>query len=131
LCDFCNNIVDAVWRKIGAGQRFRTPDLYRGKDYFIEEKSPDRLRIIPQGVSLSKSAFTATIHFLRLNQHDMDSPCEIRSSNDKATAGPLCLAARIENNGVRCINYILPIFQKNAVVGINPVRPNTTWLLRW
>lgn len=131
LCDFCKNIVDDLWRNIAVGQMFKTPDLYIGKDFKIEEKNPDLLRILPQRVLLSKSAFTATIHFLRLNQHDKDSPCEIRSSNDKATAGPLCLAARNENEGVRCINYILPILQKNVVVGINPVRPNTTWLLRW
>jgi hypothetical protein len=131
LCDFCCKATDAVWRNIAVGHRYRTPDLYKGKDFTIEEKTQERLMISPQKVSVSKSAIAATIHYLRSNQHDMDSPCEIRSSNDKATAGPLCCAAREENDGVRCINYVLPILQENAVVGINPARPNTTWLLKW
>lgn len=131
MCDFCSKITDAAWRNIAVGQRYRTPDLYRGIDFTIEEKTQERLIISPQKVSISKLAFAATIHYLRLHQHDMDSPCEIRSSNDKATAGPLCLAARAENDGVRCVNYVLPILQKNAVVGVDPIRPNTTWLLKW
>lgn len=131
MCDFCRKTTDAVWRNIAVGQRYRTPDLYMGKDFTIEEKAKEKLRISPQNASVSKSAMEATIHFLRSNQHDMDSPCEVRSSNNRTTAGPLCCAARSENNDVRCVNYILPILQKNAVVGINPVRPNTTWLLKW
>lgn len=131
MCDFCCKISDAAWRNIAVGHTYRTPDLYKGKDFTIEEKTQERLIISPQKVSVSKSAFAATIHYLRSHQHDMDSPCEIRSSNNKATAGPLCLAARTENDGVRCINYVLPILQRNVVVGINPLKPNTTWLLKW
>lgn len=131
MCDFCIKTTDAVWRSITVGQRYRTPDLYKGKDFSIEQKGHERLKISPQAVSVSKSAIEATIHYLRSHQHDMDSPCEIRSSNDKTTAGPLCCIAREENDGVRCINYILPILQKNAIAGINPVRPNSTWLLKW
>jgi len=131
LCDFCNNIVNAVWRKIAVGQTFRTPDLHRGKDFKVEKIDRSHLTILPQSVSISKSAFIAAIHYLKANQHDMDSPCEIRSSNNQASAGPLCLAVRSENAGVRCVNYVLPILQKNQIVGINPVQPNSTWLLRW
>lgn len=131
LCDFCNNIVNAVWRKIAVGQTFRTPDLYRGKDFKIDKIDRDRLTILPQSVTISKSAFIAAIHYLKVKQHDMDSPCEIRSSNNQASAGPLCLAVRSQNTGVRCVNYVLPILQKKQIVGINPVRPNSTWLLQW
>lgn len=131
MCDFCRMITEAVWRNVAVGHRFRTPDLYKGKDFAIQEITKEKLIISSQNISVSKSAFIAAIHFLKSNDNDIDSPCEIRSSNDRAAAGPLCLAARNENDGVRCINYVLPILQKNAVVGINPVRPNTTWLLKW
>lgn len=130
LCQNCEKIIDDVWRKLAINQTFRTPDLYKGVNFKLEEKSLDRLRISPQAISISKSAFTAAIHYLSTNNHVKDSPCEIRSSNNGVTAGPLCIAARIENYGVRCINYVLPILQKSEVVGINPARPNTTWLVK-
>jgi hypothetical protein len=131
MCQQCEKTIDDMWRKLQVGQTFKTPDLYRGIDFQISKKDTDQLEISPQNISINKSAFLATVHYLRINDHDMDSPCEIRSSNNRSTAGPLCIAARDQNSNIRCINYILPILQKNVVVGINPVRPNSTWLLRW
>jgi len=131
MCQVCEKIINEVWQKILEGQRFRTPDLYKGVDFTIQTKNKDSIRIIPQNVSISKAAFHNSIDYLRDKNHDIDNPCKIRSSSDRNTAGPLCIAARDGNGNIRCINYILPILQKNVVVGINPVRPNTTWLLRW
>jgi len=126
---FCEKIVSDLWKKLQVSQQFRTPDLYKGKDFKIEAKSDTQIKIQPQKIVVSREAFSAAIHYLRENNHYMKTPCEIRSSNSAELSGPLCKAARQNNNNVRCINYILPIFQKNVIVGVNPVRPNTTWLL--
>jgi hypothetical protein len=131
MCHICENIINEVWRNISVGQRFRTPDLFKGVDFSIQLKNKDSISIVPQKISISRTAFLKAIHYLRVENHDIDNPCEIRSSNDRKNSGPLCVAARDEKNNVRCINYILPILQKNVIVGINPVRPNTTWLLQW
>jgi hypothetical protein len=129
MCQFCENIVSDLWKKLQISQQFRTPDLYKGKDFKIEEKSNIQIKIQPQNIVIRREAFSAAIHYLRENNHNMKTPCEIRSSNSAKLSGPLCKAARLQNNNVRCINYILPIFQKNVIAGVNPVRPNTTWLL--
>jgi hypothetical protein len=131
MCQICEKIINEVWQKISVGQRFKTPDLYKGADFTIQTKNKSSISIVPQKISISRAAFLNTIHYLRTENHDINSPCEIRSSNDRKNAGPLCVTARDENNNVRCINYILPILQKNIIVGINPVRPNKTWLLKW
>lgn len=131
MCQLCERIVSAAWQEIAEGQRYRTPDLYKGADFTIQTKETNNIKIAPQNISITKGALIKTIHYLRSNNHDIDKPCEIRSSNNRTTAGPLCIAARDKNNNIRCINYILPILQKNVVVGIDPVRPNTTWLLKW
>lgn len=131
MCQTCEKTIADVWRKLDVGQRYRTPDLHRGVDFKIETKSHDSIKIAPQGVVIKKNAFIFAIHYLRSHGHDMNLPCEIRSSTGRNTAGPLCIAARDQNSNVRCINYILPILQRNAVVGVNPVQPNTTRLLAW
>lgn len=129
MCQLCEKIVSDLWKKLQVGQQFRTPDLYKGKDFIIEEKSNNQIKIQPQNVGISRAAFCAAIHYLRQNNHYMNSPCEIRSSNNTHLAGPLCRAAREQNSNIRCINYILPILQKKVIAGVNPVRPNSTWLL--
>lgn len=129
MCQFCENIVSDLWRKLQIGQQFRTPDLHKGKDFIIESKRDDQIKITPQNIGISRQAFSAVIHYLRQNNHYMNSPCEIRASNNLKLAGPLCRAAREVNNNIRCITYILPILQKNVIAGVNPVRPNATWLL--
>jgi len=131
LCEFCDSIVEAVWLNLLVDQEYRTPDRHRGVDFIISDINIDSLKILPQAVTIKKAAFSSAIHYLRIHHHDMDLPCEIRSSTDRASAGPLCLAARSENYGVRCINYILPILHMSGVVGINPSQPNKAWLLRW
>ncbi len=131
MCQQCEETIADVWSKLQVGQTFKTPDLYRGVDFHISKKDSNKLKISPQEVSINKAAFVAAVHYLRANDHDMDSPCEIRSSNSRSTAGPLCIATRDQINNVRCVTYILPILQKSVVVGVNPVRPNSTWLLRW
>ena len=129
MCQICENRVNGVWESLKVGQSFRTPDLYKGANFSIKEKFSNKIKISPQNVSISKKSFSSTIHFLLENKHSFNNPCEVRSSNDRSSAGPLCIVSRDQNSNVRCINYILPILQENRLVGIDQGRPNKTWLL--
>lgn len=129
MCDHCEKITIKIWSKLEAGKRYRTPDLYKGKDFYIKEKTRHGIKIQPQNISITKEAFLAAVHYLIQNKHYFRNQCEIRSSNSRITAGPLCLTARDKNSNVRCINYILPILQAFQIVSIDPVRPNKTWLI--
>jgi len=129
MCEHCDKRIKKIWPKLPIDKRYRTPDLYKGKDFYIDEKSNQRIKIVPQNISITKSSFLAALHYLFKNQHHFKNPCEIRSSNSRAESGPLCIASRDKNANVRCINYILPILQNFQIVGIDPVRPNKTWLL--
>jgi len=125
----CEKIINKIWSKLEAGKRYRTPDLYKGKDFYIEEITGRGLNIVPQNISITKEAFLSALHYLIQNEHYFRNQCEIRSSNSRITAGPLCLTSRDDNSNVRCINYILPILQAFQIVGIDPVRPNKTWVI--
>ncbi len=129
MCERCEKIINIIWPKLQTGKQYTTPDLYKGKDFYIAEKSNQRIKIAPQNISIKTASFLATLHYLIQNEHYFRNQCEIRSSNSKKTAGPLCLASRDKNSNVRCINYILPILQKFQIVGIDPARPNKTWLI--
>ena len=129
MCDHCDRIISEIWPKLETGKRYRTPDLNKGKDFYIEEKTTQGLKIVPQNISVTKQAFLSALHYLIQNEHIFRNQCEIRSSNSRRTAGPLCLTARDKNSNVRCINYILPILQGFQIVGIDPVAPNKTWLI--
>jgi hypothetical protein len=129
MCDHCDKIINQIWPKLEPGKRYRTPDLYKGKDFYIKEKTSQGFKIVPQNVSVKKGAFLSALHYLIQNEHNFRNQCEIRSSNSRKTAGPLCRAARDKNSNVRCINYILPILQGFQIVGIDPVAPNKTWLI--
>ena len=127
MCQFCQNIGFDLWKKLQIGQQFRTPDLYKGKDFQIEEKSDAQIKIQPQNIVISREAFSAAISYLRENNHFIKTPCEIQSLNSTELSGPLCKAARQKK--IKCINYILPILQKKGIAEVNPVCLNTTWLI--
>ena len=38
MCDQCENIINKIWPKLEEGKRYRTPDLYKGKDFYINRK---------------------------------------------------------------------------------------------
>ena len=129
MCYRCERIINEIWPKLEIGKRYRTPDLKKGKDFYVEEKTTQGLKIVPQNISITKEAFLSALHYLIQNEHNFRNQCEIRSSNSRRTSGPLCLTARDKNSNVRCINYILPILQGFQIVGIDPVPPNKTWLI--
>ncbi len=128
MCQSCQVHVDGVWQHLLIGNAFRTPDADRGKPFTIADVQARLIRIDPQRISISRTAFAAVLHYLRTNQHSSAARrCEIRSSNDPQLAGPLCQAARAGNADVRCINYILPILQSLGIVEVDSSRPNSTW----
>ena len=129
MCERCQKIVNRIWHKLQIGKVYQTPDRYKGKEFCIETITSQKIGINPQKVFITKDSFLAALHYLVQNNHNFENPCEIRSSNSREAAGPLCLASRDTNSNVRCINYILPILQDFQIVEIDPGRPNKTWLI--
>jgi hypothetical protein len=133
MCDSCSIKIDDVWLNLQPGQIFRTPDHQNGVTLAIDEVTPDLISIAPQNIQISRESFISALHYLRINHHHITNPCVVGSSDDINLAGPLCRAARQNNQGQRrCINYILPILQNNGLVGIGCNQPNTAWLVnKW
>src|SRR3990172_2526264 len=102
MCERCDKIIGQIWPKLQTGKRYRTPDLYKGKDFYIDEKSNQGIKIVPQNISITKESFLAALHYLIQNEHHFRKQCEIRSSNSIKTSGPLCLTSRDKNSNVRC-----------------------------
>ena len=128
MCQSCEVHIDGVWQHLRVGAAFCTPDSVWGKRFTVADVNAGSIRIDPQGISISRAAFAAVLHYLRTNHHDSAARrCQIKSSNNPQTAGPLCKAARAANADVRCINYILPILQSLGIVEIDSSRPNSTW----
>ena len=130
MCLSCDLLIDGVWKNLSAQQIFQTPDGARGISYTIATVDSSGINISPQNIRINKKAFSATIHYLKRKRHDRDHPIRIQSSNDPTMAGPLCTISRNKNNGVRCINYILPILNNLRIVGVDSRRPNKTWIIR-
>lgn len=130
MCKSCDLLIDGVWKNLSEQQTFQTPDEAKGISFVVATVNASGIKINPQNIWITKKAFSATIHYLKKNRRDRDHPIHIKSSNDPTMAGPLCTISRGKNNGVRCINYILPIFHKFRIVGIDSTRPNKTWVIR-
>lgn len=130
MCRSCDLLIDGVWKNLTTKKKFQTPDEVRGSSYTVTEIDKLKIKISPQNIQITKKAFSATIHYLKKKRIDRDHPIRIQSSNDPTMAGPLCTISRGKNNGVRCINYILPILHKFRIVGIDSTRPNKTWVIR-
>jgi len=81
MCERCQRIIEKVWPKLRIGRQYRTPDLYRGKDFTIKEITSLNIKIVPQNISIIKESFLATLHYLIQNEHNFKNQCEIRSSN--------------------------------------------------
>lgn len=132
MCASCEIRIADVWLRLRREQVYRTPDYQNSERFEIDQLAASSIEIAPQNVQIARAAFVDALHYLRENDHHPSNPCEVRSNNDRALAGPLCRAARDQNSNVRCINYILPIFQNHGLVGIDCDQPNKTWLVtRW
>lgn len=132
MCMSCKIDIDDVWLNLSPGQGFKTPDNMKGSNFTVQSKDSEIIKIRTKrgtAVPISRQAFENTLHHLRIHNHYLDNPCEIRSNNDRELAGPLCVASRDGNRNVRCINYILPILESFGIVVTDGKRPNKTWLV--
>jgi hypothetical protein len=130
MCSSCDVQIDGVWTHLAVGQSYTTPDAIAGVPFTISRLAANSIQISPQGVTVTREAFSDALHYLRANRHDQHNPCEIRSSDDPVLAGSLCSAARSRNANVRCINYVLPVLAALSIVGTGSARPNTAWVTR-
>jgi hypothetical protein len=133
MCNLCLQVVTVVFGNLQVGLYLITPDNVRGRRYSITQITPNSIVITTQFVTqipISRNAFCDALYYLRVNRNNAGNPCEIRSSNNRHLAGPLCRASRNVNRNVRCINYILLILARGNLVGINGGLPcNTTWYI--
>lgn len=122
-----------VWSDIHEGMEFKTPDDRAGKLFSVQSVDEDSILVLTEKgmteVRLGRAAFLEAIYYLLKHNHDEYSPCEIRSNNDSAKAGPLCLATRNVNNNVRVINYIAPILAGVGLLEVDGKQPNTVWTI--
>ena len=132
ICKSCELHIEGLWKHLSVDDELRTPDEQRGVFFRIDDIEANRMKIKTEGnstVLIQKTAFVAALHHLRQNQHNSTNKCEIGSSSNPEDSGPLCGASREHNNGVRCINYILPILAFHGIVSIDGTRPNRTWVI--
>jgi hypothetical protein len=130
MCCCCDVTIDGVWTHLAVGQAYATPDGIAPVPFSISHLDLSGIRISPQGVTITREAFSDALHYLRTNRHDQHNPCVIRANNDPALAGPLCNAARMRNANVRCISYVLPVLAALGIVATRSARPNTAWVTR-
>jgi hypothetical protein len=132
MCVSCEIRIADIWLRLRRGQVYRTPDYQNSARFVIDQLLVQSIVIAPQNVQIARAAFVDTLHYLRENDHHTSNPCAVGANLDPEQDGPLCRAARGQNNGVQCISYILPILQNHGLVGIDCDRPNKTWLVtRW
>lgn len=130
MCQSCDLHVEGLWAHLALGQRLRTPDNARGADFEIDRRTNAQIRIAPQGITIPTRAFAAALHYLHEHGHRAGNPCEIASSNDPDTSGPLCDATRAEMpDGRRCVNYVVAILGHFGIVGLDGRRPNRVWVI--
>ncbi len=129
MCLSCEIHIEGVWLHISVGLQFQTPDDLTPANFRISQVESEKIKIEPQGISITREAFVAALHHLRSNYHYSNNPVEIRSNNDRTLAGPLCVASRDGNHNTRCINYILPVLRSLGIVQVDGTRPNRTWLI--
>ena len=132
MCQVIQDALSVKLQSLQVGLQLRTPDNAVGAQFSIAQVGPTTITInLASGNTLSiiSGAFTAAMHYLIRNGHDLANAIDIRSNNNPNLCGPLCHITRIKNNNVRCINYILPILQHFGYVGISGKKLNSCWYI--
>lgn len=122
-------LIEGIWSKIDLNLTYRTPSGSR--EFLVLDKTDSLLKVLAGGteVRVARESFVDAVQYLLRHGHVEDNRCEIRSANADSDSGPLCLAAKRANSGVRCITYILPVLAGAGVVEIDATRPSSTWVL--
>lgn len=123
--------ISRAWSRMGQLGRLRTPS--QRCEYIVEDFADDRVMVLVASKRhvLLRSAFEAALNYLHQNGHGIGNPCLIKSNNDPALSGPLCLASRVTLTGAfgpRNINYVVPILKALGLVDIRTSTPNSVWL---
>jgi hypothetical protein len=123
--------ISRAWSRMGQLGRLRTPS--QRCEYIVEDFADDRVIVLVAAKRhvLLRSAFEAALNYLHQNGHGIENPCLIKSNNDPALSGPLCLASRVTLTGAygpRNINYVVPILKALGLVDIRTSTPNSVWL---
>lgn len=115
-------IYEQIKQRLNLHSNFRTPDNQRGRDFRLIEIGLDRISIETQKgskVRISSSAINKAHEFLSNNKNRW-----IRIDSSNNNPGEFASFVRSHNNGVRCVNYILPIFESLGIVEIDGSIPN-------
>ncbi|WP_294738673.1 hypothetical protein [uncultured Pseudomonas sp.] len=123
--------VSDVWPMMGELEQLFTPS--QRKTFIVERVTAGHVKVMAgkTSVLIPRSAFESALEYLHTHEHHGANPCDIKSSNKPAKAGPLCRASRIlasGEHGPRNITYVLPILQELGWVDISQSRPNSVWL---
>jgi hypothetical protein len=57
MCEQCGRIINEIWPRLELGRSYKTPDLHKGKDFHIDKKTSQDIKIEPQSISVRKEAF--------------------------------------------------------------------------
>lgn len=121
----------ALLARIGTLQGEVLPTPSKRKSFTVTRVASDRVTVTTGNanrVDVTIAGMLAVLRYLDENDHDRKHPCRIRSHNDPALAGPLCLAGR-GGRKIRTITYALPMLEHLGMVGIDAtMRPMTAFL---
>ena len=131
----CQIFEDVLLEKLGLlqeGLQLRTPYNAIGQQFSITQVNQTTITItLASGnpLQISLAAFISAMYYLIRNGHDLTHPVDIASNNNARSSGPLCHVTRMQNNNIRCINYVLPVLESFGYVGISGQRPNSCWYI--
>jgi hypothetical protein len=132
MCTIIEEAISSKLQGLLVGLNLRTPDNAVGVPFSVIANNVDNVEVqLNSGNSMNicHSALFTTMLFLIRNGHDLLHPVNIESNDNPVLSGPLCTASRLQNNNIRCINYVLPILSHFGYVGISGTRPNSCWYI--
>lgn len=124
-------IVDSRWQALSPGMFDYTPDENRGSTFSVETVDDGGLVVLANmntPVRIERAAFVAAVQVLLDSAATERMPIRVGSSNEADNSLDLCMGTKAVCNGVRVINYIVPLLLRMGVVGVGHQRPNTVWL---
>ena len=110
----------------------KSPDNKVGVPFSISAVDPAHITInLNSGnqLQITTHTFSTAMFYLIRNDHNINHPINLESNDTPNLSGPLCLATRLANNNIRCINYIAPILAHFQFIGVSGARLNSCWYL--
>ena len=127
--------IDSIWDKIGqidSEFKFGTPAKNKPFRLSVTGHGQDSLTILTSEnnpVTIRKQAFENALVYLLSHGHvNRESACSIAANKVRENAGPLSQSTHAQNEPMN-ITYVLPILKHMGLVGIEPAKPSSTWLV--